>query len=341
MKKVVLISTIATLVLSGCSTMQKAPQTTSGTQQQSGIFNDSNMYPPQAKPGECYARVLTPATYKVIEEKVLAKGAGESIQVIPAQYQTVTEKVLISEASTQLKVIPATYKTVTEKVLIAPAQEVLTKVPAKYKTVTEKVLVKPAYTTWKRGVNPVSDSYSTVTKNGDVVSKYDQSTGEIMCLVEVPAEYKTVSKKVLATPAGTVKKIIPAKYKTVTKRIVATQATTQKVTIPAKYKTVSVRKLVKPAETVKTPIPAEYKTITKRVVETKPHLEWRGILCETNTTPDLIRRLQTALNKKGYRSGKVDGVLGRDTLRAVIKYQRANNLPSGQLTLATLKSLGL
>ncbi|PIE46302.1 MAG: hypothetical protein CSA44_00420 [Gammaproteobacteria bacterium] len=210
--------------------------------------------------------------------------------------------------------------------------------------VSEKVLVKPAYTTWKRGTNPITGSgtpYSTVKKNGDVVSKYDKTTGEIMCLVEVPAEYKTIKKQIVASPPTTVKKMLPAKYKTVTKRVVATPATTKKITVPAQYKTVKVRKLVTPAKTLKTSVPAQYKTIEKRVIVSQPVLEWREILCETNTTPNLISKLQQALNARGYNAGKVDGRLGRETLNAVIKYQRDNKLPSGQLTLATLKSLGI
>ncbi len=352
MKRVIITSAVAAALLAGCSTVEKPVNQTNknvsaqpvAQNKQPAAGGATSLYPPNAKPGECYARVLTPATYTTKTEKVLAKAGGENIEVIPAKYQTVTEKVLVREASTKLQVIPETYKTVTEKVLVEPAREVLTKVPAKYKKVTEKILVKPAYTTWKKGVNPITGAgtpFSAVKKGGDVVSKYDQSTGEIMCLVEVPAEYKTVTKQVVATPATTVKKTIPAKYKTVTKRVVATQATTKKVTVPAQYKTVQVRKLVTPAKAVKTAIPAQYKTVEKRVIATQPKLEWREILCETNTNPNLIRRLQQALNAKGYKAGKVDGVLGRDTLNAVVKYQRDNKLPSGQLTLATLKSLGI
>lgn len=355
MKQTILPATIAALVLGGCSTVTQpekqmvtqaaaASTAVSNTPAQAASLASTSLYPPNAKPGECYARVLTPASYKTTKERVLAKAAGEDIEVIPAKYTTVTERVLVKEASTKLQVVPETYKTVTERVLIEPAREVLTEVPAKYKTVKEKILVKPAYTTWKKGVNPITGSgtpFSAVKKNGDVVSKYDQSTGEIMCLVEVPAEYKTVTKQVIATPATTVKKTIPAKYKTVTKRVVATQATTRKITVPAQYNTVQVRKLVTPTKTVKKAIPAQYKTVEKRVIATQPVLEWREILCETNTTPNLISRLQQALNAKNYQAGKVDGVLGRDTLNAVIKFQRDNNLPSGQLTLATLKRLGV
>ncbi len=358
MKKIVLISLAAGVVLTGCapkSTEVKEPvvhhpvQRVVLTQQevkqqpmQQSL--DTNLYPPNAKPGECYARVLTPAKYAITKEKVLAKAASEKIEIIPATYKTVTEKVLVREESVKLQVIPATYKTVTEKVLTSPDKEILVKVPAKYKTVTEKILVKPAYTTWKRGVNPVTGfgtPYAKVTKDGRVVSKHDQTTGEIMCLVNVPAEYKTVTRKVVATPERVEKKIIAGKYSTITKRVIATPATTKQITIPAQYKTVNVKKMVTPARTVRTEIPAVYKTIEKRVISTKPTLEWREILCETNTNPNLIRRLQAKLNREGYSAGAVDGVLGRDTLNAIVKYQKDHNLATGQLTLATLKSLGL
>ncbi len=347
MKKMLLTSAVAAMVLGGCASPQPTKSDVAVTDKaavnktvagqpnqatQPAMGNATSLYPPNARPGECYARVLTPAAYKTIQQRVIAKSEGENIEVVPAVYKTVTKKVLVSEATTKLKVIPETYKTITERVLIEPAREVLKKVPAKYKTVKEKVLVKPSYTTWKRGQNPVGRASKV---------KYDQSTGEIMCLITVPAEYKTVTKQVLVSPATTAKSVIPAKYKTVTKRVVATPATTKKVTVPARYKTVQVRELVTPAKTLKTKIPATYKVVTKRVIASQPRLEWRSILCETNTTPDVIRRLQQALKKNGYNPGRFDGVLGRETLTAVVRYQKANNLPSGQLTLATLKSLGV
>ncbi len=338
MKKILLTSVVTALVLGGCSTAQQSTPSTDKSADAQPVkpapqanTANSSLYPPNAKPGQCYARVLTPAKYKNVQERVMAKAAGADLEVVPATYQTVTEKILVSEATTKLVVVPETYKTVTEKVLVEPAKETLVKVPAKYKTVTEKILVKPAYTKWKRGSNPLPGSKT----------RFDESTGEIMCLVTVPAEYKTVKKQVVATPATTIKKTTPARYKTVTKRVVATQATTKKVTVPAKYRTVQVRKLVTPTKTIQKPIPAVYKTVTKRVVVTEPKLEWRSILCETNTTPDVIRRLQLALKEKGYKPGRTDGVLGRETLQAVVKYQKANNLPSGQLTIGTLQSLGV
>ena len=69
---------------------------------------------------------------------------------------------------------------------------------------------------WKKGTGPIQ--------------RIDESTGEIMCLVEVPATYKTISKEVLVSPA-----------------------TTRTVEIPAVYKTVSVRQEVSAASESRTP----------------------------------------------------------------------------------------
>ncbi len=231
------------------------------------VQGPSELYPPNAEPGKCYARVLTPAKYELKTEKVLVREPGEKIKVIPAKYGYKTEKVLVKEASERIVPVPATYKTVKEKILVKPASERLVKVPAKYKTVTEKVLVKPAATMWKKGRG--------------LVEKVNGTTGEIMCLVETPPVYKTITKKVLVTPA-TVKKVpVPAVYKTVTKRVVATPATTKTVPVPAVYKTVKVKTIIEPAKTQTIPIPPVYKTITKKIKVADPVLQWKVVKCRT------------------------------------------------------------
>ena len=432
---------------------------------------------PNAKAGECYAKVMIPptfknesqevvkrpasekieiipATYKFVTEQILVKPSSEKIVPVPAvysnvsekievapsrmvwqlgsrknakladsglvvtanalglpkatdknvevgqcfaeyhqaeQYKTETSKVLVKEASKKFTIVPAVYETVEEKVLVSDASEKLIEVPAKYNTVTEKVLEKAAYTTWKPGRGPVE--------------RVDGGTGEIMCLVEVPAKYKTISKRVLESKATTKKETIPAKYivkkvrklvtaasqkavevpaeykmvskrvkvsdakttwaatdaktegkktgvslclvqipakfTTVAKRVIKTPASVQKVTVPAVHQAQRVRKLVSAAQEKRITIPAVKETVTKRVQVTGPKLEWRSILCQTNMTKEMNLKIQNALHKKGYDAGKIDGVIGRQTLLAVDAFQRKNNLPTGGLTMNTLKELGV
>ena len=289
------------------------------------VSSKNELYPPNAKPGECYARVLIPAKYKTEKVKVLKKEAGEKIKIIPAQYAWENQKILVKEASEKLVPIPPVYKTVTEKILVKPATEIIKKVPAVYETVTEKILVKPGYTTWKKGKGPIE--------------KVDAATGEIMCLVEVPPVYKTVKKRVLKTPATTKTIPVPAVYKTVTKRVVAKPASTKKVPIPAVYKTIKVKKLIKPASTVKTTIPAQYQMVTKRVKVSDAVLKWQPILCQTNINTNIVKELQRALGK--HYKGPIDGIYGPLTKAAVRSYQKSKGLPTGALTLQTLKSLGV
>ena len=70
-------------------------------------------------------------------------------------------------------------------------------------------------------------------------------------------------------------------------------------------------------------------------------IQWKQILCETNVTRDVVSKIQSALRKAGSYSGPVDGALGPMTMNGVRAYQRAKNLPAGQLTIETLNSLGV
>ncbi len=282
-----------------------------------------DLLPPNAAPGECYARVWVDAQYETLEERVMVSEEAKKITVIPAQYETVTETVEVKVASSRLETIPAVYGTETEQVLVrdatrtwridtasnsAPASDALLAsatahginldaarpgmcfhehfTPAQYQTVSEQVLLeaetetvqvvpaqyqmvekqvlvkeassklvtypaeynfveeqvidKPAHTIWKKGTGPIQ--------------KIDEATGEIMCLVEVPATYKTIRKRVLSTPART-----------------------ETIEIPAEYKTVSVREMVAPASESRTPVPAVYGSVEKQVVASEGSFVWHEV----------------------------------------------------------------
>jgi len=304
--------------------------------QQSSTISDaaSDLFPPNAKPGQCWSRVLTPATYKTNSTQVLATAQSESISIIPAKYENATERLLVKEATTRIVPVAATYKTVTETVEVKPAQTVLKKVPAVFETQSERVLVKAAHTVWKRGAGFQSSALQTRIDNG---------TGEIMCLVEVPATYKTVTKRVLKTPERVVEQQIPAKYQKVTKRVVNTPATTKTVTIPAEYKNVVVKREVSPAKSTSKVIPATYKTVTSREKITEEELKWAEVLCEDNMTPKTVASLQQLLRKSGTYSGPIDGQYGPMTEKAANSYAKRNGLPTGSrlISLETAQHIGL
>lgn len=294
----------------------------------------NQLFPPNAQPGHCYSRVLTPATYKTVTDQVVFKPASEIVTISPATYTDATEKLLIKEESTKIVVVPATYKTVTEQVMVRPAHTHLKTVPAVYETVTERVLDKPAHTAWKRGAGFQSSALETRIDNG---------TGEIMCLVEVPATYKTISKKVLKTAERTIEEKHDAEYKTVSKRVINTPATTKTIVIPAEYKTVAVKRLVSAEKVVRTPVAAVYKDVTSSQKVSDEELKWAEVLCEDNMTTATVSDLQKLLKKAGTYNGPIDGRYGPLTERAANSYAKRNNLPTGSrlISLETAKHIGL
>ncbi|MGF1547132.1 MAG: peptidoglycan-binding protein [Thiotrichales bacterium] len=320
-----------------------------------------------AQPGDCFAEYYTPAQFRTEKQQVVKKEASETVEIVPARYEVVDEQILVKEASTQV-----------------------IKVPAEYDTVTEQVMVSPATTMWKQGRG--------------LVERIDNTTGEIVCLVEVPAQYKTVSKRIVKTPESTRVVEIPAEYKTqkvrklveparevrkdipaemgeitrttkvgeetvgwypkgagpadgrttgnelclrevpavfetVTRRITKTAAGTKRVEIPAEYSTVKVKKLVSPATEKTIEIPAKFQTVSKRVQVEDERIEWRRVLCETNMTAGIMRNVQTALRDAGFYKGPIDGIYGGLTKQAVDQYQAKNGLARGGLTMDTLDAL--
>lgn len=313
---------------------------------------------------------------------------------VQPQYDFVSERVLVSEASENVEASAPVFETVEQRVLVSEASSRLVTVPAVYETITEQVLDKPAHTVWKKGSGPVQ--------------RIDAATGEIMCLVEIPASYKTVNRRVLRSSATTktveipaeykmvdvrrkvstgaeqrvaipavykdIKKRVlaeegsyvwheihdksmekssrtgqqvcltetPARYRTVKRKVVSQPASFRAEAIPAVYKDVKVRKLVAKAKEIRDVIPAIEKTVSTQELEKAGHMEWRSILCETNMTNDRLRQIQMALKDRGYEPGPIDGVIGRETIAAVNKFQQDKSLPVDRyLNIATLKALGV
>lgn len=287
--------------------------------------NDLSLYPPDAQPGECYAKVLLPAKFDTISEKVLKREASDRVTVIPARFDWVEERVLTKEAVETLEVVPAVFRWVEERVMVEPASTRLVPVPAEFETVSERVLDTPEQTVWKKGRGPIE--------------KIDNTTGEILCLVVEPATYKTISRTIVKSPASSRSVDVPPVFKTVRKQVVDKPAEVRKKTTPAEFTTIRVRKMIEPPREQRVSLPAEFQTVTKRVKVSSERLSWQPILCETNVTQDIIARLQQALKTKGFDPGDVDGVLGAATLSAVEAYQRASGLARGGVTMETVESL--
>lgn len=293
-----------------------------------GLYAGIASTPANAEPGRCYARVTVPGDFLTVADKVLIKPAGEKIEIIPARYETVSKEVMVERGSAHLKTIPAEYRTVTAKVEVEPASKYLVHVPAQYEVTLEQVMVKPATKTWKKGTGPIQ--------------RVDETTGEILCLVETPAQFQTVSKRVLKTPATTREVENPPVFETIERQELVTPAKTVLVDIPPKYKTVQVTKMISPEYQRVTPVPAQYQTVTKRIKVSEDRMAWEEILCDTNLTQSKAGNIQRALAHAGFSPGPIDGIIGKQTMEAVNNFQRAKGLTVARyLTVDTLTALGL
>jgi len=160
---------------------------------------------PAAQPGQCFAKVKLPATYKTQSRRILIrKATSKRVLVRAPQYRWINKKVLVRKQSYTSRTIPA-----------------------QYKTVVNRVMVKPAYNTWRRGHG--------------AITRIDNMTGEIMCRVKIPAVYKTIKKRVLVRPAKTLRTLVPAVYKTVKQKQRISPALYKTVRTPARYKTQNYR----------------------------------------------------------------------------------------------------
>ena len=290
----------------------------------------SNVIPamPDARAGECFALVKMPERFNTYQKEYEVRAASERIETIPPRYENVTEQFVAQEAYERVEVVPAQFRMVTEQVEVAaPSSRYVSSEPV-YETITEQVLEQPARTSWKLGRGPVE--------------RIDNATGDIMCLVEEPAIYKNVTRRVLKAPAEAREVTVPGQYTTVSRRVLERPAEVRRVVVPEQLATRTVRRQVEPGAIRRIPIPAQLGTTTVRELTEPARLEWRSVLCETNMTTGNIQRVQAALMREGFNPGPVDGRLNSQTISALNAYQRARNLPEDRyLNMETVRALGV
>ncbi len=305
--------------------------------------------------------VSTP-NYEWVTETYEVKPATTRIEVVPESRETVTEQYEIEPATIRYEVVPAVYETITEQVESVPAGVRRKCTPMVYRTESESIEVAPATTKWvrrKADKNCLSADPNDclvwclveVPARTEVINRKIPNcptgafmSGEECCTMEeTSAQYTTVSKRVLKTPE-TVKEIpVPAKMGTITRKVIKEAPSYREVEIPAEYGTRKRKVLKNSGLTREVTIPAEYKTITKKVL-VKPggFTEWREILCPSGDGyVATIREIQNALRDRGYDPGPSDNILGQRSKAALVKFQKDNGLPIGQLDFETLRALGL
>jgi hypothetical protein len=228
-------------------------------------------YPRAAHPGQCFARVRTAPVYQSYSERVLVSPARQDRRLVPAVYDWAERQVLVEPAHTERHVIPATYRSITETEVVTPATVRVERIDPIFDIVPEQVMTRPAHTEWRRtfvGPDGVMPADARV-----------EATGEVVCLIEIPAEYATVPRRVLREPGHTIETPVPAVTRTVTRQVIDQAEQVTETEIPAVYRTERYQRLVTPAHYECVEVPAVYATHVKQRMVSPGRLEWRASGC--------------------------------------------------------------
>ncbi|MEX1168418.1 MAG: peptidoglycan-binding protein [Hydrogenophaga sp.] len=211
-----------------------------------------------------------PATYKTETERVLLKAESLRYEPLVLPLRRVSERVVLAEASTRLETVKPKLRTVIDRVMVKEASKRLVEVPAVFETVMERVKIADATKEWKRGrawigqainVRPlrgfvigsdgrvdgdrvaldaaVGGRSTGVVDLGSVTGNNTNLDDDVMCLVEIPEQFRMVPRQVLKTAAGVREIEMAAEYATVTRQVLDTEAQTREIAIPATYQTVT------------------------------------------------------------------------------------------------------
>lgn len=71
-------------------------------------------------------------------------------------------------------------------------------------------------------------------------------------------------------------------------------------------------------------------------------INWRSVLCDPKRSNSYIFEIQKKLKSNGFNPGRVDGFIGKSTMKAVNQFQKAYGLPvDNYINIETLKALGI
>jgi len=201
---------------------------------------------------------------RTVSEQMLSAAQSSRVETMPASYRTVTERVLVKEASKQLVEVPAEYTTVTEQVKVSDAAREWKRGRAWIGSALQvsslsklKVGADGTVNGVKVDLANTADSNARTSSGSRARAKSSKaasqpgvgastgsavSTGtddDVMCLVDVPARYETVTRQVVKTPAAIREVEIPAEYATVSRQVLDHPASSRTVEVPPTYQSVT------------------------------------------------------------------------------------------------------
>jgi len=209
--------------------------------------------PPSAEPGKCYVKCVTPDIYETVQEKVMVRPGYTKLEVVPAEYKTVDKKILIKPESKRYEFEEAEFEVYYEEFR---TEEIYHNIKVKAATFTndvEKIEIKPEIGRWEYRSYANCESDNPADCKVLCWVEYDP-TYETVAVKRLDKDAYTVKneaggkvikvKKYRKTKPASYKEIkVPAEYRTIPKRVLVKDETTKATNVPAEYKTVTVEKL--------------------------------------------------------------------------------------------------
>ena len=127
--------------------------------------------PPNARPGECYAKVLIPAVTETLTDRIQVSEEQRVLtRIVPAQYRVQQDRILVREGRSYWKQgrgpvekmnqltgeilclveEPPLYKTIEKRVLVSPEQPEYKMVPAQFESVSKTQIMQAERLEWRR-----------------------------------------------------------------------------------------------------------------------------------------------------------------------------------------------
>lgn len=252
--------------------------------------DDATAARPPVVAGQCFARVLVPATYRTTSEDFILRAATERIETTAPRFEWVEESIVTRQASEELIPVPTTFKKVREEVVVQDARLIWRLSNRRGKTAGDLSVARA-----------VAAGLPEEAKPGECYAEYLQ-----------PAEYEKVAQQAIAKEATKKFEVTAAEYETIEEEVVTHEAAEEVVEVPDVFETIREEVLTRPAHAVlrdqrpaaetignyvaasmqRVEIPAEYESLERRSIKTpastkKVPIEPKSKLVE-------VRRLKTA-----------------------------------------------
>jgi hypothetical protein len=196
--------------------------------------------------------IVIPAKYKYVSEKVevepeksmwkksSCKGSSDCgvmcYVTIPARYKTISKRVITTPASTKEIEIPAVYKTITKQRLVTNTEAIESRTNDVISSYSKYIKEKEPEFSW--------------FKVGSSIQQGFKYTGHQICKIEKPEQHKSIFRVIEDTPSMTKETVIPAVFKTIRVKTLATPASVERTNMPEEYQTITKRVMTSPSNVV-------------------------------------------------------------------------------------------